>query len=447
MKKILYAVFLGFCLPLAGMAQVMDDLYFVPSKDAGEEPEAKEEQVVVADVDEVVVKSDSPAAVYTDGNRATVVVRDRNGRTRDVDEYNRRYEADDYEFSTENGTLYVDEKSDADLDGEWVHGFEGTQDDYEYATRIIRFRNPRYAVSISSPLYWDIVYGLDSWRWNVYTDGIYAYAFPTFSNWMWWDWRFNSFGWYGYPYYSAWNWWGWPSYAWSWGWHGWWGPHYAWYAPHYWHPGPGYWGRPHHNVYTNRRTYGRSSSARPGRTSSARRVASGDVGGSLRRGGADASRMRGNTTTGLRRSSSGSTGVATSSGTGSSTSVQRRVVGTRASAVPSGSSSTVTRRATSGASRGNTGTVYTRPSSGRSSVGSSYSSRTTRGTSTYTRGSSTQSTRTYNYNQTRRSQNYSTPVRSSSGSSRSTFSSGSSMRSSGGGRVSSGSRSGGGRRR
>ena len=68
--------------------------------------------------------------------------------------------------------------------------------------RIVRFRNPRYAVSISSPYYWDIVYGLNSWDWNVYTDGMYAYAFPTFSNRLWWDWRYNSYGWGGYPYYG-----------------------------------------------------------------------------------------------------------------------------------------------------------------------------------------------------------------------------------------------------
>ena len=51
-----------------------------------------------------------------------------------------------------------------DLDGEWVTGeFNGTEDDYEYAERIIRFRNPRFAISISSPLYWDVVYGPNSW--------------------------------------------------------------------------------------------------------------------------------------------------------------------------------------------------------------------------------------------------------------------------------------------
>ena len=104
----------------------------------------------------------------------------------------------------ENDTLYIKEKAQPDLEGEWVTGeFDGSQEDYEYAERIIRFRNPRFAISISSPLYWDVVYGPNSWNWNVYTDGMYAYAFPTFSNPLWWDWRYNSYGW-------GWNYgWGW----------------------------------------------------------------------------------------------------------------------------------------------------------------------------------------------------------------------------------------------
>lgn len=93
-----------------------------------------------------------------------------------------------------------------------MNGFNGSQDDYEYAERIIRFRNPRFAVSISSPLYWDIVYGANSWDWNVYTDGFYAYAFPTFTNRLWWDWRYNSYG---------------PGWGWGWGWSS---PYYAWEA-------------------------------------------------------------------------------------------------------------------------------------------------------------------------------------------------------------------------
>ena len=41
----------------------------------------------------------------------------------------------------ENDTLYIEEKP-LNERGEWVNGFEGSQDDYEYAMRIVRFRNP-----------------------------------------------------------------------------------------------------------------------------------------------------------------------------------------------------------------------------------------------------------------------------------------------------------------
>ena len=36
-----------------------------------------------------------------------------------------------------------------------------------------------------------MVYGLPSWDWNVYDDGLYAYVFPTYTNRLWWDWRWN----------------------------------------------------------------------------------------------------------------------------------------------------------------------------------------------------------------------------------------------------------------
>ena len=167
------------------MAQsIDDDLYYTPSKNKEEKKEeVKQEKKVAAPVEEIVVKSNVPTTVYSSPGSTTVVVKDRKGNTRDVDEYNRRYDSRDNDFVMENDTLYINEKEDDGLDGEWVNGeFEGSQDDYEYATRIIRFRNPRYAISISSPLYWDVVYGLNSWDWNVYTDGLYAYAFPTFTN-------------------------------------------------------------------------------------------------------------------------------------------------------------------------------------------------------------------------------------------------------------------------
>lgn len=200
MKKIvMFSLWLAF-FPLWMMAQgVNDDLYFIPKK------KQKEAKVVVE-------KENTPTTVYASPG-STVVVKDVKGNVRDVDEYNRRYTSRENSFYMNNDTLYIEEKP-YDERGEWINGFEGTQSDYEYAMRIIRFRNPRYAIPVSSPLYWDVVYTLPSWEWNVFDDGFYAYAFPTFSNSLWWDWR----------------------YSWNWSW----GPswHYNYYTP-YWGWGVG----------------------------------------------------------------------------------------------------------------------------------------------------------------------------------------------------------------
>ena len=263
MKKIVLSMLFALCLPLAMMAQSSnDDLYYVPSKDSEKTtvrekaPEAKKE-----------VKKEVNTNVYV-APGSKVVIQDRKGNTRDVDEYNRRYSSKENDFVLQNDTLYVKEKEEPELDGEWVNGFTGSEDDYEYAERIIRFRNPRFAIHISSPLYWDIVYGVNSWDWNVYTDGFYAYAFPTYTNRLWWDWRFNSFG-YGwgswnYPYYySSWypgwnSWFGFSSGG-SWG-----GGYYGggyWGHPHY---GGGHWGDNRRDVYYNNR---RSAYSNDGRNS------------------------------------------------------------------------------------------------------------------------------------------------------------------------------------
>ena len=163
MKKIVLLSLFALCLPLLVMAQSNnDDLYFVPSKE--KKQEAKKTPVKKEPEKKVVTTN-----IYTSPG-TTVVVQDRKGNKRDmrdVDEYNRRYDAKDNEFAMEDDTLYVKEKAVSDPEGEWVNGFNGSQDDYEYAERIIRFRNPRFAVSISSPLYWDIVYGTNSWDWTV----------------------------------------------------------------------------------------------------------------------------------------------------------------------------------------------------------------------------------------------------------------------------------------
>ena len=439
MKKIVFLSLVALCLPWTLAAQsVVDDLYYVPSKKEKAEQKKdrpKNETVVVTPADEVVVKSNTPMTVHASDGQTTVVVRDAKGNTRDVDEYNRRYEASDYDFTAQNDTLYIDEKPYDGLDGEWVGGeFEGSADDYEYATRIIRFRNPRYAIPISSPLYFDVVYGLNTWDWNVYTDGLYAYAFPTFTNRLWWDWRYNwSWGW---PYYG-WNW-GWSGFYFGWGgfyagWSGWYGPGWGWHHPYY---GPG-WGWHHHhhpsywgprNTYTARRSVGRSSYR---------------AGGSVVNGGG-AVRTSATRTYG---SSSYREGVR-----GSSTGV-RRVVGTRsATDVSTGSSAN-----RSSYSRDN---AYTRPNRGsgtRVETSSGAGVNTNRGTytrsssrrssgATYSRGSSRSTTRSYSpSNHTNRRSTFSNPSRSSS-SSHGSFRSGggSSSRSYGGGGAT---RSGGGSRR
>ena len=214
MKKIvLFSLMMAF-LPLLTMAQkANDDLYFIPKK-----TEKKTTSGTPAKV--VVETGQAPTTVYASPG-STVVVKDVKGNVRDVDEYNRRYTSRDNTFSMENDTLYIEEKPYGER-GEWVNGFEGSQSDYEYAMRIVRFRNPRYAIPVSSPLYWDVVYALPSWEWNVYDDGLYAYVFPTYSNSLWWDWRFS---------------WGW-SWRSPWYYNSWYGPgfHFSyWHRPHYYH--------------------------------------------------------------------------------------------------------------------------------------------------------------------------------------------------------------------
>lgn len=265
MKKIVLASLMMVCLPYLAMAQsVDDDLYFIPKKKAEKKEEAKQEVKVV------VPQKQNTTTVYA-APGSTVVVKDVKGRVRDVDEYNRRYTSRENNFAMENDTLYIEEKP-LNERGEWVNGFEGSQDDYEYAMRIVRFRNPRYAIPVSSPLYWDVVYGLPSWEWNVYDDGLYAYAFPTYTNRLWWDWRFNypygggwglSWGWSSPWYYN--NWYG-PGY-----WGGYWGGYYGWHHHHHhYYPsygwGGGHWGggghgwsRPYYN--TRRTEIGRRGSS------------------------------------------------------------------------------------------------------------------------------------------------------------------------------------------
>lgn len=359
MKKIVRLLLIAICASPMVMAQNYDDLYYNPKKDTSE-------------IRKVKVRERKVPSATTD---MPVIVKDRNGNIRDVDEYNRRYDSNEYDFNVNNDTLYVEENEDRG----WINGFEGSQSDYDYAMRIIRFRDPRFAVSISSPYYWDLVYGMSAWEWNIYVDDFYAYAFPTFTNRLWSDWRFGSLG-------RGWNWnfgfgfdygWGYPYYGgyypgyWGGYYGGYWGHSYygGWYDP--WYGGGG---RPiggHYGGYYNtRRSDFGVSGSRDNFTS--RRTS-----GYSRLAGAQ---DRTSTTVGRRTASGRVVGTRTNDNTG----VIRRTEGTRFESVNTDRTNGSSRR----------GSSYTRPSSTRTYSPSSDG--TVRRGSTFTRPESTTPTRSYN---------------------------------------------------
>ncbi|BEG98169.1 hypothetical protein [Bacteroides sedimenti] len=367
MKKIVRLLLIAICASPMVMAQNYDDLYYNPKKDTSV---VKRERVK---------KTPSTTTIAT---TMPVVVKDVNGNVRDVDEYNRRFNSDEYKFNINNDTLYVEEDNE---DRGWINGFQGSQDDYEYALRIIRFHDPRFAVSISSPYYWDIVYGLSAWDWNIYVDDFYAYAFPTFTNRLWSDWRFGTLG-RGFGY----NW-GYNYYGWGFGFdYGWGYPYYGYY-PGYWggYYG-GYWGSPYYGWHGGAGRVGgyyntrRSDFGIAGRDNVGRRTS-----GFSRIAG-----VQDRTTNGVvRRTASG------------------RVIGTRSddnSGVIRRSGSrfeTINSGRTDGMSRRSSG--YTRPSSTRTYSPSDDGTVTRRGSS-YNRSESTApATRTYNRGNSTSTRSYS----------------------------------------
>ena len=474
MKKIVVFSLMMLCLPFLSIAQnANDDLYFIPKK----KTEKKEVGGTPAKV--VLEKDNKPTTVYASPG-STVVIKDVKGNVRDVDEYNRRYTSRDNTFSMENDTLYIEEKPYNER-GEWVNGFEGSQSDYEYAMRIVRFRNPRYAIPVSSPLYWDVVYALPSWEWNVYDDGMYAYAFPTFSNRLWWEWRYH--------------------YSWGWGWHS---PWYnSWYGPRYWYGG--YWGRWHHHhwhpahhhhhyhphygwggvggywggghgwngstarnpgIHAGRyENHYNSGYGKTGTVTSSRRT-SATANRNSRDNYVNATRQNNNRVNTTVRNSSGR--VVTAKDGSSASSVRPQRSAQRSAVRSSANNSTVNNKETTGV-RSNS--VYTRPTQGRSSsynrVSSTRSTVNNTGTSgssyqrksgssqrnAYSSGSSGRhsgNSSSYSRGSSRSSSRSSYSSGSSGSSSRSSFSSGGGgggSRSSGGGSSSGGSRGGGGGRR
>ena len=445
MKKLVLVSLVMACLPFLAMAQTNDDLYFIPKK----KTEKK------ATTSAVTNRSSSSSAT-------TVVVKDLDGNVRDVDEYNRRYTSRDNTFTVENDTLFVEEKPYNER-GEWVNGFEGTKTDYEYAMRIVRFRNPRYAIPISSPLYWEVVYSLPTWDWNVFNDGLFAYVIPTSNNRMWWDWGFNySWAWYSPWYYNNW-------YGGYWG--GWYDPfwnpyHYHHYHPHHshyphyaWGGVGGYWGGGHgwngssaRNPGKHAGRYANNYQNKPEVVNTTGRRVNSSANRSSRDGYVNDIRQNNTRNGNTVRNSSGRV-VTAKEGSTNSVRPQRSAVRGRDNATMNNQESTGVR----------SNSVYTRPAQGKSSSYDRQSS--TRSTvnntgsgSSYQRrgGAAERGTYRNNSSSSRSSENRSTYNNSNHSSSRSNVSSGSSSSSrsshssSGGGssRSSSGSssRSGGGRR-
>ncbi|MBR1541040.1 MAG: hypothetical protein IJ628_00310 [Bacteroidaceae bacterium] len=457
MKKSIVLLLMVLCAPFLVMAQnVVDDLYYIPSKTKKEEVKAAEQKTEAdAARKTVVVKSGTPAATVTVPAGTKVVVKGNRQNKRNVDEYNRRYANGSNGGTVSNETAVVngDTNYDEELDGEWVNGFDGNADDYEYATRIIRFRNPRFAISISSPYYWDVVYGLNSWEWNVFVDDYYAYVFPTFTNRLWYDWRFSTVGWGWYstwysPWHSPWYYTSWYS-GWGWGpWHGgWYSSWYSpWYSPWYtgwyggWYAG---WHGPHHyygwggyHYRPQNVTFRGQPGARSSYSSNTRRGVGGSSYG-VGSGARSSVRTR-NNTAGV-RSDNGTVRSATRSnagrviGTRSGTAVRSNSTGVRSNSTGVRSNSTGVRSNSTGV-RSNAGTsINTRSGA---TVRSSSSNNAVRSRS-YTPSGSTSSNRSYSTGSSSspRVRSYSG---ASSGSTRSYSGSSSSSRSYSGGGFSSG---------
>ena len=275
MRKIILLIGILVGVPFCMKAQ--NEMYFLPES----QKETKEKKEVKRETSQRNTVSTTPKdkvrKIYVPSG-STVVLHETEYNNDKIDQYNRRNQvliAGDEEYE------YVPPTRG----GEWInHGFEGSMDDYGDAERAITSRDRRYSISISSPNYWDIVYGLNSWDWNIYVDDFDAYIFPKYTNRYWSSWKFgrtprlsilvgmynyNHGGWYDPFYYGGWGYyssWGYPSWGWGHSWGGWYDPYYSYPS---WGWGGGYYpyyGRRSKGYYTNRRydgysSYGRGSSA------------------------------------------------------------------------------------------------------------------------------------------------------------------------------------------
>lgn len=201
-KKLLFTLGLMAVATVTIQAQDDDDLYFTPSK--------KQSANMSATIESVRTQGMS--------SRPTLEVYSNNNRSED--EYNRRYS--NYAGSWQTGgssetdqLMATVDSLEAEIEMLKQGGYDvcDPETDYIYSRRLLRFHSPRLGLVVSSPYYWDLVYGY----------GIYDYLYDPFYDYLY-DPFYWNFGW-GYGY--------------TWGpWSTWYGPLYGWYAPHHWD----YWG-------------------------------------------------------------------------------------------------------------------------------------------------------------------------------------------------------------
>lgn len=313
-RLVIFSAMLAFT-QLSIIAQ--DDLYFFPEKSKEQKTEVKVENKTKAREPELVFKGNADVEVY-------------NTSSRDEDEYNRRY-------------MYSGDGADAAVP-DTIDSVEpdiyDDENDYQYSRQILRFYSPHVGVYVSSPYYWDLVYGYGAFD--------YLYADPFF---------------YYDPYYWSWGW----SFGWGWRpWGSWYGPFWGWYHPYHWVG----WGcgpcwhnahpvryNPNRGTFTN--GYGRGS-----------RIRTGDMVQTGRTSAFSRTSILNRTNSGYNRGSysTGSRGTYTN-GNGQTLTTRRRTY-TRGQGNSSSESETRTRRTSSfnrssSESTRNTPT-YSRPSSTRS---------------------------------------------------------------------------------
>lgn len=475
MKKAFFTALMLVGVSLSASAQ-HDDLYFVPKKKA----KTESAQTTVAE-DKATPVGEKTLSVNTVSTKGLEI---------DEDTYNRRgsYVTDQgdavSEFAmSDEGFVLITEEGDTmwlntdtlrltrviEDDG-WVNGFNGSYSDYEYAMRLIRFRNPHHAIPVGSMSYWDVVHGVGLWPgreyWNIYDDGLYAYIFPTSSNnFYYWDYmagvpwgRFGAYslrmdGWTCYggvwydPWFNAYFPGGFGGYYAGWlpGWH------HGYYPIH--HPGgyPGWGGggklairNDRHNEIASTR---RGAQDNGGVSRTATSTAASRQGTSATRGESGANRsssvrvVTGRPSTISTDRVSGSAVRTPAGRSAGNDEVVRRSSSTPSSAVSRGTATAGSSRdsyARQSSSRSNnSSSAYNRPSSTRGSSSSAVSRSSSLGSSSLGSGSSSSSSS----RSSSRSSSYSS---SSSSYSSSSYSSGSSSSySGGGGSYSSGSRGGG----